>query len=243
MLHLVLREFRIRYRRSLLGALWAVAQPVTRLAILGFLFTRVLPLGIPNYVAFLFVGLTGWLWFSAGVAAGTQSAVERRELLLRPTLPRLAVPMVSVFGSAVDYLFGVVVLLAYVGWSSGLPVTALALPALWAVQLLWMLGIAFPLCAANVYVRDVGKLVDVALLVGFYATPVFYAPSDVPASLQWAVTWNPMARILEMQRQVLLEGALPSLGLFLSVAAGGMAVLVLGALVYGRSSPYFIDEL
>lgn len=241
--HLVLRELRLRYRRSVLGVLWALAQPLTRLLVFTFLFTRVLPLGIDNYVAFLFVGLTAWLWFAAGVSMGATSAVERRELFLHPSLPRWSVPLVAVAGSTVDYLFSLVVLLVYLVLTTGLGAASLILPVIWGAQLLWMVGIALLLCSFDVFVRDVSKLVELAVLVGFYVTPVFYDPEMVPERLAWTVAVNPMAHILQMQRTVLLDGALPNASVLFWVSLTGLGVCVVGALVFARMSPAFIDEL
>lgn len=241
--HLVLRELKIRYRRSVLGVLWALAQPLTRLLVFTFLFTRVLPLGIDNYVAFLFVGLTAWLWFSEGVSTGAASAVERRELLLQPTLPRWAIPLIAVAGSTVNYAVSLVVMLVYLLLTTGLVVTTFALPLVWLLQLLWMVGIALLLCTFNVFVRDVTKFVEMALLVGFYVTGVFYDPSQVPEHLRWTLEYNPIAQLLEMQRHVLLEGVLPPAATVLWVGAGGLLITLVGAVVFTRLSPAFIDEL
>src|SRR5918992_5088836 len=100
--HLVAREFRLRYRRALFGWLWAVGSPIARLAILTYVFTRVLPLDIPNYPVFVFTGLIAWAWFSSGVSSATSSVIDRRDLLFRPGLSRPAVPVVSVLNDGFD---------------------------------------------------------------------------------------------------------------------------------------------
>ncbi|MFO7866999.1 MAG: ABC transporter permease [Nitriliruptoraceae bacterium] len=241
--HLVARELRIRYRRSVLGILWALAQPLTRLLIFSLLFTRVLPLDIENYPAFLFVGLTVWLWFAQGITTGATSAVERAELLLHPSLPRWSIPMVAVAGSSVDYLFSLVILLPFLLVTAGLPVTVLLLPLAWLLQLVWMSGAALLLCSLNVFVRDVGKVVEMGVLVGFYASPVFYTPEQVPDGLSWAVTLNPVAHLLQIQRDLLLEGRLPGSATLVLVGGSGIAFLLLSAVVFHRLSPAFIDEV
>ena len=76
--HLVGQEFRIRYRRAYLGWLWAIAQPLARLVVLTIVFTKFLPLGIPNYAVFLFTGLIAWTWFASAVASSTTSVIERQ---------------------------------------------------------------------------------------------------------------------------------------------------------------------
>jgi lipopolysaccharide transport system permease protein len=241
--HLVAREFRLRYRQALLGWLWAVASPLARLAVLTFLFTKVLPLGIDNYAVFAFTGLIAWQWFSSGLMSATTSAVDRRELLFRPGVPRSAVPIVSVLTDGLDYLAALPVLLVFILLSGGIPLTAVLLPLILALQGLLTLGLGFLLCSANVYFRDVHLFVNVATLLGWYLTPVFYEARAVPESFRWILTINPMAQLLGAYRAVLVQGRLPAEGPILLVAITCAALFVGGLIVYRRQSPLFVDEL
>lgn len=241
--HLVSREFRLRYRRALFGWLWAVGSPLARLAVLAFVFTTVLPLGIPDYPVFMFTGLIAWAWFSAGVASATSSAIDRRDLLFRPGLPRGSVPVVSVLTDGIDYLAALPVLLVFLVVAGGIPVTALALPMIMVVQLMLTLGLGFALCAANVYLRDVRLFVDVALLLGFYLSPVFYDAERIPAAYRFVPALNPMAHLLGAYRSVLIDGRLPDAGSFGLLTLVCAAVLGIGYTIYRRTSPLFVDEL
>ncbi|CAN5673902.1 ABC transporter permease [soil metagenome] len=241
--HLVVREFRLRYRRAILGWLWAIGSPLARLVILTYVFTRVLPLNIENYGVFVFTGLIAWAWFSAGVSSATSSAVDRRDLLFRPGLSRAAVPVVSVLTDGLDYLAALPILALFLLFTDGIPLTALALPVILAVQLMLTLGLGFMLCSANVYFRDVRLFVDLATLLGWYVTPVFYRGDQIPESFDFILTLNPMAQLLSAYRLILIEGKLPDLSSFLALAAVCAAVFVIGYLVYRAKSPMFIDEL
>jgi lipopolysaccharide transport system permease protein len=241
--HLVGREFRLRYRRTVLGWLWAMGYPLARLCVFAFLFTRVLPLGIPNYAAFAFIGIIAWTWFSSGLASATSSAVDRRDLLIRPGLPRSAVPVISVLTDGLDFLAALPVLAVFLLISDGIRASVIVLPLIMGVQALYILGLGFALCAANVYLRDVRLLVDVAVLLGFYLTPVIYDPESVPDGYRYVLYLNPMAHILGAYRSVMLAGELPALGPFLLLALVGAAVLVAGYSIYRLASPFFVDEL
>ncbi len=240
--HLVAREFRIRYQRSALGWLWSIGQPLSRLLVLSFVFTRVLPLDVPNYPLFLFTGLIGWTWFSAAVASATTSAADRRELLLRPGLPRPVVPVVSVLTDGLDYLAALPVLAVFLVVAGEVHLTALALPLVLAPMVALALGVGFALCAANVYVRDVHLVTNLVLLLGFYVTPVFYSPAIVPPAYRWVAEVNPMAWALEAQRAVLIEGRWPGAS-FAALVLVSLVALVGGHLVYRRASRNFADEL
>jgi len=241
--HLVAREFRLRYRRALLGWLWAVGSPIARLAILTYVFTRVLPLDIPNYPVFVFTGLIAWAWFSSGISSATSSAIDRRDLLFRPNLSRAAIPVVSVLTDGFDYLAALPVLALFLILGDGIPLTALFLPVILGVQLLLTLGVGFALCSANVYLRDVRLFVDLVTLLGWYVTPVFYRGDAIPENYSFILTLNPMAHLLSAYRLILMKGQLPDSAHFLGLSAVCAVVFVLGYLIYRRTSPTFIDEL
>ncbi len=242
-LHLVAREFRLRYQRSVLGWIWAVGNPVARLIIFTFVFTRLLPLDVPNYPVFLFVGLIGWAWFSAGVTSVTGSAVSRRELLFRPGVRRGVVPVVSILTDGLDYLAALPVLLVFLLVTDGIPLTALLLPFVLVPMVLLALGLGLGLCAANVYLRDVRILVDLVVLLGFYLTPVFYSREIVPAGQRWVVDINPVAWALDSQRAVLVDGRLPDAASFGALVVCAAVALAAGFAIYNRASRNFIDEL
>jgi lipopolysaccharide transport system permease protein len=242
-LHLVRSDFAVRYRRSTLGALWSLVQPLSRLVVLSFLFTKILPLGVENYTSYLFVGLIAYTWFSAAVASGCKSPVDRADLILRPGVPRVIVPVVAVLSAGIDYLAALPVLLAYLALTDGVPWTAVILPALLLLQLALTLGISFALAASNVFVRDVRIVTDVCLLLGFYATPVFFTADQVPEQYRHFVTLNPLSSLMEMQRDVLVEGQVPGARQLLVTAAVCLVVGVVGHAVYQRASPAFADEL
>ncbi len=240
---LVVREVSLRYRRSALGWLWSLAQPIARFLVLTFVFTTVLPLNVPNYAVFLFSGLIGWMWFSAALSSATSSALDRRDLLMRPGIPRMVIPIVSVLSDATDYVAALPVLAVILLFSGGIPLTWLLLPVVLVPMFLLVLGLGYALCAANVYLRDVSILVGIATLLGFYVTPVFYSPDQVPGDFRWVVELNPVSVLLELQRDVLVEGIVPSAGQLLSAYVVGLVALLVGGAVYRRLSPTFVDEL
>ena len=241
--HLVAREFRIRYRRAMLGWAWAVAEPLARMMILTFVFTQVLPLGIPNYSVYLFTGLIAWMWFAAGVRSVTTSPVDRSDLLMQPRLPRLVAPVVSALADGLDYLAALPVLLLFLLLGDGIPLTAALLPVVLIVQLMLILGIGLMLAVVHIHFRDTGLLVDVAMTLGFYLTPVFYEPESVPERFRSVVYLNPMAHILDFHRDILVEGRLPPVREFVTLSILAIGFFLVGLLVHERASPTFVDEL
>lgn len=242
--HLVGREFRSRYRRSLLGWFWSVALPLFRFVVLGVVFGKLLKNNTPNFASFLFSGLIFWQWFTSGVASATRSALHRSELLLRPGLPRWTIPLTSVLTDGIDLVASLPVLLLVVVLDGGsLTPWLLLLPVALGIQLLLILGLGMLFCAGNVYFRDVGFVVDISLLMGFYVTPIFYDIGAIPKDWRWLIEWNPMTALLKVQRDLVLFGQAPSLPSTLRVFAFSLVTFAVGALVYKRASAGFVDEL
>ena len=241
--HLAGREFRLRYRRSLLGWLWAVVLPLARLVVLAFIFTEVIPLDIEHYTTFLYTGLLAWIWFSASVSSATTSVVDRSDLLLRPGVPRWAIPLTAAVGDLIDYVVALPLLLGWAIIDIGVSPTMIALVPLVVAEFLLIVGVGYALAPIHVYARDVARVVEVALLLGFYLTPVFYDPAEMPERLSWVVEFNPVARVIAAQRTVLIDHTWPSAGTVVGLLLVGVVVLLAGNEVYRRTSPSLVDEL
>jgi lipopolysaccharide transport system permease protein len=231
-LHLVSRQLSARYRRSLLGWLWALAPPFAQLAVFYFVFTQVIPTTIDDYVAFLFIGIVTWGWFATGLTLAATSVESRRDLVTRPGFPTALLPLVAVAVAFVDYMLTLPVLLVVVALSTGLHATAMLLPVLLAIQFVLIVGIGWVVAPVNVFFRDVGHLVGVVVLLGFFLTPVFYSREQAPDSYDPFYDLNPMAQLLDAHRAVLLDGSLPGLGTLVLVALAAVVAFGVGLGVF-----------
>ena len=242
--YLAFREFRIRYQAALLGWLWAVAPTAARFVVLGAVFSALLNEG-PNYVTELAIGVLAWDLFSSGVANATASAVNRADLLTYPTLPRQVIPVVSVLTDLFDYLAAFPVLLCIVLIDTGqLPLTGLLVVPIIVLQCLLVLGLGMAASVADVRWRDARLAVQLVLSVGLFLTPVFYSVRALSDEfIRELVSANPMAMIITAQRELLVEGNIPSLGSMLILAVICLSVFALGWTVYGHRSATFLDHL
>jgi lipopolysaccharide transport system permease protein len=231
-LHLVARELASRQRGSLLGWLWSLAPPLLQLVLVHFLFTRVVPLGVENYGLFLLTGILAWSGFSRGLAAATESLEANRSLVLRPGFPSALLPLVAVLVALVDQCLALPILLGAVAWSHGLAPAVALLPALLAIQLALTTGLAWCLAPLQVFLRDTRHLVGITLSLGFWITPIFYAPRRLPDALAFLHDANPMAQLIGAQRAILLHGTLPDAAPLALVAGLSLGVLVAGFAVF-----------
>lgn len=223
--------------------MWPLARQLAQLIVLVFVFSRLVPLGVSNFPAFVFSGLIGWTWFTSGIAAATTSLVSNRHLVFQSRFPLPVVPVVAVAVPLLDVLIALPVLLILLVVGGDVSATFLLLPVILLVQALLMCGIAWIVAALYVYLRDLQNMVGLALLLLFYLTPVFYDRSRVPERFQSILLLNPMTSLVEAYRAVTLQGQLPDpIGLG-ALAAVGLVASFAGYAFFKRLQGNFADEL
>lgn len=255
---LVRRDLKSRYKDSALGFVWTLVRPVTQLAIYYVVIGQFLGAakGIPNFAIYVFAGLTAYGLFSEAVSTATSSIVGNSGLIKKVYLPREVFPLASVGSAVFNFLIQLGVLLVasvIIGefpWSIDL---VFVIPAV-AVLLVYATALGILLSAANVYLRDIGYLMEVVLLVMLWASPIVYswrmAKSVLGAGpLLEIYTNNPITlSVLGFQRALWtghVTAEYPAqLGLRLGVAfVIGIVLLVVSQRVFTRLQGNFAQEL
>lgn len=242
-IHLAHRQLESTHRFTLLGWLWPLARQLVQLAVLVFLFSRVIDLGIRDFPLFVFTGLLAWTWFQTAVATATRVLLDQRHLVLSPRFPAVALPLVAVAVPFVDLLIAVPVLAVMLVVEGDLHATALLAPLLLVAEFGLIAGVGLLTAVANVYVRDTENVVGVGLLLLFYLTPVFYGLRTVPAGVRPALRFNPMAQVVDAARQLVLDGRLPGLGGMAYLVGLSAALLLLGVWLFRRMQSDMVDLL
>ena len=207
---LVLREIRIRYQRSVLGIGWSLLNPLLQLLVFFFVFRWIVPVRVPNFPVFLFIGILVWNWFQACVNGGTSVITDNPMLIRQPAFPTTILPVVTVTSQLVNFLLALPILLGVLLWSGvSLSSWSLLLPLVIALQFVLTLAIVYVTAAVHVSFRDTQYLLGIALLLGFYLSPVFYDASAVPVAFAAIYRLNPMVALLDGYRAVLLRGEAP----------------------------------
>ncbi|MBI3456853.1 MAG: ABC transporter permease [Candidatus Rokubacteria bacterium] len=184
-LTLVLRELRARYRGSFLGFLWSFLNPLLLMLVYVLVFAVYLRVPMEHYAIFLFTGLLPWLWFSSSLGHATGVIVGSGALVKRILFPAEVLPLVSVLSNLVNFLLSLPLLFLFLLAFGVRPGPMLAfLPLLLTLQLLLTVGLALPLAALNVYLRDVEQILSNVLVLLFFLSPILYPVSTVPASLR-----------------------------------------------------------
>ena len=242
-LHLARRQLDSEHRFTLLGWLWPLIRQLAQLAVLVFLFSKVLDLGIDDFPLFVFSALLVWSWFQAALTAATSVLVRDAHLVFSPGFPNIALPLVAVAVPLVDTLIALPVLVVMLAIDGSLHATALLLPFLLVAQLVLTSGLALVASSLNVYLRDMQNVVGVGLLLLFYLTPIFYGLKNVPERFQWLIGLNPLTPIVNSVRAVTLDGQLPDGGDVFVMVVTAAAAVILGVWVFRRLEPDLVDEL
>lgn len=245
----IINDYRMRFARSRIGTAWVVLQPLAQTLIFAVVLANVLAARMPGlsnqygYAVYLMAGMLCWSLFSEIVTRSINIFVENANLLRKMRFPRIALPAI-VIGSAfvANAAFALVVLVAapVLGFPPNtnwvwLPVLALLTGALAA-------GIGLTIGVVNVFVRDAGQVAGVALQFLYWATPIVYPASIVPAGMKTIIRLNPLTPLVESYQAVLLYGKTPSAALWVTCAVA-VACGALSATLFRRASPELVDAL
>jgi lipopolysaccharide transport system permease protein len=241
---LVAREFRLRYRQTVIGILWAILQPLSMMLIAVLVFGRFarLPSSGIAYPLFYYSGFLLWNFFAVSVSFGMMSLVNNASLVTKVYFPREILPVSSVLVSLLDLIVAGALLLILMVFYGVYP----GVQALWAVPILlslacFTLGLSILVAALTVFFRDFRFAVPLVLWLWFFASPVVYPADVIPDSWRWLLLANPVAGSISSLRRALLLGQAPETAPMLSCAAIGLGVLVASYLLFKRMEGRFAD--
>jgi homopolymeric O-antigen transport system permease protein len=241
---LVVRDLKVRYRRSTIGFLWTMLQPLLMMSVLAVVFSKVFRFDTPNYPVYVLAGILFWNFFQQSIVASMNSLKGNAQLLQKLPVPKAVFPLATVISGVVNLLLALVPL-AVVLLVTGhrLTPSLLFLPVAILIAALFTLGAGLLLSPLAVFFSDVVELVGVLLMLLMYLTPVFYPLKIVPEKYLWMVRWNPIRSVLEVFRDPIYNSKIPP-WTHLSVAVVvAFLALWIGAVAFRKSSdriPFYV---
>lgn len=226
---LVWRDIKVRYKQTVLGAAWAIIQPLVTMIIFTYFFgklARVPTDGVP-YPIFFYTGLLLWTFFSNGVTNGANSLIGNSNLITKVYFPRLIIPSAAVGAGLLDFAIASVLLIGLLIYYGFAPVLSylMVLPLVLLTTLL-ALGVGIWLSALNVRYRDVRYALPFTIQIWMFLSPIIYPSSLVPQEWRWVLSLNPITGLVEAFRASLFGRQLP----WLALAYSGAFTLIM--LVY-----------
>jgi lipopolysaccharide transport system permease protein len=241
---MVVRDIKLRYKRSVLGIAWSLLNPLAQLLVFTFIFRQALSLDVPNYPLFVFTGALTWGWFQAGLVLAAGAITDNRELIKRPGFPTAILPVVTVTSQLIHFLLALPVLLLFVVLGGGRLTAAVSmLPVIIALQFLLTLSLGYLVATFQVTFRDTQHLLGVFLMLLFYLTPIFYDADIIPVAYRSLYNLNPMVHLLAAYRAIFVKGDLPHLPTLLALGVFCGGLLWFGHKVFTRASYHFVEEL
>jgi lipopolysaccharide transport system permease protein len=240
----VWRDIKIRYKQTVIGAAWAVLQPLLLMTVFTLFFGRLAHIptdGLP-YPIFYYSALLPWMYFAASLQNATNTIVENQRVITKVYFPRLDLPLSSVLSGLVDFGISFLMFAALMIYYRIHPTMAVVwLPAFLLLALLTAFGVGLWLSALNAMYRDVRYVIPFLVQFWMFASPLVYPTSRVPEKWRWVYGLNPMAGVIEGFRGCLLGGGPIDWALVASSWAVTLLLLVIGGLHFRSTERVFAD--
>jgi ABC-2 type transport system permease protein len=250
---LVITDFKLRYQGSVLGYLWTLLRPLALFAILYVVFAQFLKFGdtIPHFPVYLLVGIVLWNYFVEVTSGSVSAIVGKGDLIRKINFPKYVIILAGSFSALINLAINFVVIAAFMMFNNiDVRETIVFLPILIFELFVFSLGLAFFLSAIFVRFRDINYIWEVIVQGAFYATPIIYPLSLIPADAAKAIMLNPIAQIIQDARYVLITPETQTIAqvygsrLIRLVPLAMAIILVAVAAWYFRSrSRYFAEEV
>ena len=234
----------IRYKGSMLGALWSFLEPMLMLGILYLIFSNVFKSNIEHYPLYLLLGIIMWNYFARSTSTGLGIILARTGIVNQTYFPRAILPISSCITMFIMLGVEFVVFFGFIaGFQFLPPLTILILPILVVLLFCLTLGISFILSVMYIRFRDVQNIWAIVTYAGFFLTPVIYDMSIFPDNIAQILLLNPMAQFLEIAHNAALYGGLPSVFAITYTAVFSVGILIVGYIIFKRYEFKVVEEL
>lgn len=243
MSQLVIRDFKVKYKRSVLGVLWSLLYPVLTMAVMALVFTNVFKFSTPgvNYLVYLMSGLVLFNYFSEASNLAMSSVVANFSLINKVYMPKYIFPLTKCLFVGINFLLTLIPLYAIIFLTgTGVNWYHLLLPYVFVCLFLFTVGMGFVLSTISVFMRDMFYIYGVIITLWTYLTPIMYDVSIIPEKFQIFMKLNPMYWFLDFARQIILYNQCPGLHNFIYCAIFGVGFLLLGIWIFKKNQDKFI---
>ena len=239
------KDVRGKYKKSFLGVFWSFLNPLLQIVVYALIFPLLMRGGtVENYTAFVCCGLIPWTFFATAISRASFIIIENGNIVKKVFFPREILPISVVTSESINFIISTVIIIAFVlGYGLGLSKYILFYPLVLLVQYVLLIGITFIVSSITVYFRDLQHFIGIALQLLFYATPIVYAPGQIPQEFQWIIQYNPMTYIIEGFRNIFYYKQMPDLGTLGIVFLISLGLCLVGYLLFQKLQKRFAEEL
>jgi lipopolysaccharide transport system permease protein len=237
-------EFKQRYKNSVLGYFWSLLEPLLMLGVLYLVFSNLMKVPVEHYQLFLLQGIIMWGFFSRATSSSLLSIRFKPNLIKKIYFPRDIMVISGCTTALLMSLFESVVFIIFMAlFQIPLSLNIVYLPCIIFLFYILTLGVSLALASLNVYYQDIQYIWALVLQIGFFATPVIYPLSVFPPYLLKVLSYNPLAQVIYLARDVTLYSKVPNVASFVFVFLIAFVILGIGYAIFTRLEPKFAEEL
>lgn len=239
------RDIKVRYKQTMLGALWAVFQPLTSMVIFTLFFGNFakIPSGELPYSVFVLTGLVLWNYFSGILGRASGSLIENESIVKKVYFPREILPLSTIGANLVDFVISFVLLMVMIVYTGLIPNISLVylLPLGLIIMTLGASGLGFLFSAFNIKYRDVRYILPFFIQMMIFLTPVIYPTSIMRPSLRYLIAINPVVGVIETIRTVISGGSVSNWQLILISMVSSIIIFFVGLYYFKLTERFFAD--
>jgi len=237
-------DLKIRYRNSVLGVFWSLAEPLLMMGVLFVVFSNMFKFEIPNFPIYLLLGIVCYNFFKNGTTFALNSLTNRSALMTQIYFPR-SIPAISgAITASIMLIIELIVLVFFIViFQFAPPITILLLPLILGLLFVLVIGISLPLSVLNVKYKDTEFIWLVVVYAGFFLTPIFYQFDMMPAQVQNVLQFSPMVQIVTMAHHVVLYGTLPTVNSLLYAVGSISVITTIGYLIFRKYQAKIVEEV
>jgi len=250
MTQLITRDFKRKYKRSVLGVVWSLLYPVLMMSVMAIVFSQMFKFKVEgiNYLVYLMTGIVMWSYFAEASNSAMTSVVENFALISKVYIPKYIFPVAKCMFVGINFIltlipwFCLIILTKFgVGtYPASINIYYLVIPYILFCFILFTIGMGLILSCVSVFLRDVFYIYGIVLTIWNYFTPVFYSIDILPQTLQRIFKFNPIYQYITSVRQIVLYGQCPSKMTLLILALIGFGTLGLGSIIFKKNQDKFI---
>lgn len=240
---LISRDFKVKYKRSVLGVLWSLLYPILTMLVMAVVFSNVFKMSTPgvNYLAYLLSGLVMFNYFSEASNLSMSSVVANFSLINKIYIPKYIFPLSKCLFVGINFLLTLIplyIILLVTG--TGINIYHLFLPYAYLCLLMFTIGMGFILSAISVFLRDMFYIYGVIIMMWTYLTPIMYDIKLISENLQMLLKFNPLYHYINFAREIILYGRIPQPFTWLVCLGSSVLVLGIGVIVFRKTQDKFI---
>ena len=238
---LVARDFKVRYKASLLGVLWSFLNPLLMTLVYLFVFSTIFQSSIPHFPVYLMSGIILYNYFSEATNLGMQSIVGNAGLITKVYIPKYVFPISKAISSSINMGISIIPMLIMMALTGvAFHKSLLLLPLVGIYLIVFCIGVSLILSSCMVFFRDIQFIWGIVLMILNFFSPIFYPESIIPAHFLTLYHMNPIYQYLFFMRTIVIGGVSPNPITYLYCSLASLTALVIGVLVFKKTQARFV---